>query len=57
VGDAIEATTVPFTVRVRRFARMTNGITKQQTTIVQNAGANGPEIFAHQTAMWTGSPP
>src|SRR6266540_1688823 len=58
ISTAIDATTVPHTVvRVRRFARKVNGITKQHTTIVQNKKANLPSVFDRNTTMCVGSAP
>src|SRR5512143_35983 len=51
----IEATSVPAIVRVRGFARIVNGIAKQNTSIAQNSGANRPNSFALNTLSSFGS--
>src|SRR6266540_4025887 len=51
----IDAMRVPAIVRVRGFARIVNGTTKQNASIAQNNGANRPNSFALNTLSSFGS--
>ena len=51
----IDATSVPVIVRVRLFARIVKGTTKQNTSIAQKSGAKCPNSFALKTPNSFGS--